>query len=69
MKKTAFIVPILCAFILFSKTPKSQDIIDASTLDHKIMAGYQGWFVANGDESGYGWNHWSGSGATPYYRM
>ncbi|MDA3824122.1 MAG: hypothetical protein PF450_16120 [Bacteroidales bacterium] len=37
----------------------SQDVVDATTLNNKIMAGYQGWFGAPGDGSGYGWIHWA----------
>jgi hypothetical protein len=38
--------------------------VDASTLDRKLMAGYQGWFTASGDGSPYDgqsdpWHHWS----------
>ena len=41
----------------------SQDVIDPTTLNNKIMAGYQGWFAAEGDGSGVGWRHWGrGSG-------
>ena len=44
----------------------SGDTVDAGTLDNKIMAGYQGWFMADGDGAGVGWRHWSdGSGNTP----
>lgn len=32
--------------------------VDPSTLDKKIMFGYQGWFACEGDGSDYGWNHW-----------
>lgn len=38
--------------------------VDASTLDGKMMAGYQGWFTTSGDGSGAGWRHWS-PGVTP----
>lgn len=34
--------------------------VDASTLYNKIMAGYQGWFNAEGDGAGKGWRHWAG---------
>ena len=33
--------------------------VDTSTLAGKLMAGYQGWFNAEGDGAGRGWNHWS----------
>jgi predicted phosphodiesterase len=42
------------------------DTVDAGTLNNKIMAGYQGWFNADGDGAGRGWRHWAdGSGNTP----
>lgn len=40
----------------------AQDVIDPTTLNNKIMAGYQGWFGAPGDGSGYGWIHWGDGG-------
>jgi hypothetical protein len=42
-------------------TDPGPNTVDASTLDGKIMAGYQGWFMAEGDGSGAGWRHWSPS--------
>jgi len=42
------------------------DTVDAGTLNNKIMAGYQGWFNAEGDGAGKRWRHWGdGSGNTP----
>lgn len=54
---------LLLLFILFGCFSKvfSQDVIDASTLNNKIMAGYQGWFAAEGDGAGEGWRHWGGN--------
>lgn len=37
----------------------AQDVVDPTALNNKIMAGYQGWFGAPNDGSGYGWIHWS----------
>jgi hypothetical protein len=33
--------------------------IDATTLRHKVLCGYQGWFRCPGDSTGEGWRHWS----------
>ena len=38
--------------------------IDASTLDHKVLIGYQGWFTCPSDDSGR-WTHWSRGVPTP----
>ena len=39
-------------------------VVDASTLDGKVLFGYQGWFRTPGDGSNVGWSHWS-RGAPP----
>ena len=39
--------------------------MDTSTLTGKLMAGYQGWFNAEGDGAGRGWNHWTQDRKTP----
>jgi len=36
--------------------------VDPSTLTGKIMAGYQGWFCADGDAAGMGWYHYQNRG-------
>ena len=33
--------------------------VDASTLDQKVICGYQGWFRCEGDGAGMGWTHWA----------
>ncbi len=33
--------------------------VDATTLRHKVLCGYQGWFRCPGDPAGVGWRHWS----------
>jgi hypothetical protein len=39
----------------------AQTVVDASTLNNKVMAGYQGWFMTSGDGSGANWRHWAPS--------
>lgn len=39
--------------------------LDFTTLNNKIMAGYQGWFNTPGDGNQYGWIHWSSGGQKP----
>jgi len=44
----------------------SGDNVDPSSLNGKVMFGYQGWFGANGDGlAGYGYRHWSQNAQTP----
>src|SRR5215471_14171781 len=40
-------------------TPNKGAEIDATTLRHKVLCGYQGWFRCPGDPAGEGWKHWS----------
>ena len=42
----------------------SRSNIDASSLHHKVLCGYQGWFRCPGDPSGEGWRHWSRNSQT-----
>ena len=65
MKKFTLYLFVLAVFFNTSYNSNAQDIVDPTTLDNKIMAGYQGWFNAAGDGSGYGWIHWSHAGAVP----
>ena len=39
------------------------DAVDATTLEGKVMAGYQGWFVAHDDGAGLGWTHYGAAAA------
>jgi hypothetical protein len=38
--------------------------VDATTLNGKLVCGYQGWYGAPGDEDNLGWSHWSSNGST-----
>jgi hypothetical protein len=37
----------------------SESGVDTRTLSGKVMVGYQGWFNAEGDGAGRGWQHWT----------
>jgi hypothetical protein len=39
--------------------PRKESAVDATTLRHKVLCGYQGWFRCPGDPAGVGWRHWS----------
>lgn len=39
--------------------PKQEAEIDAATLQHKFLCGYQGWFRCPADPARVGWRHWS----------
>jgi hypothetical protein len=40
--------------------------VDVSTLDGKVLCGYQGWFGAEGDGAGRGWGHWTKNRSKPF---
>jgi hypothetical protein len=39
--------------------PPRARVVDATTLRHKVVCGYQGWFRCPGDALDRGWRHWS----------
>ncbi len=39
--------------------PAPSSVIDATSLRHKVLCGYQGWFRCPGDPATEGWRHWS----------
>jgi hypothetical protein len=54
MRRVLMILIVFCVIL----KGKAQ-VIDATTLNNKIMAGYQGWFNAPDDGNEHGWIHWS----------
>jgi hypothetical protein len=61
------IVSVLAFIILIApeidagerSVPKKEVVIDATTLRHKVLCGYQGWFRCPDDPAKVGWRHWS----------
>jgi hypothetical protein len=60
----------LCALLsvlgvrLSSYAAGPDSVVDAGTIHHKIMCGYQGWFRCPGDAADMGWIHYSRNGKT-----
>jgi hypothetical protein len=47
------------AMLSIAIAANAQNAVDASTLDGKVLFGYQGWFRTPGDGANVGWSHWS----------
>src|SRR5262245_61057971 len=48
------------SFFVNGATAEAPDrVVDATTLRHKVLCGYQGWFRCPGDPAGEGWQHWA----------
>src|SRR3954447_17009666 len=43
---------------LLPYTGPSRSDVDATTLDGKVLCGYQGWFNTPGDGTSFGFTHW-----------
>jgi hypothetical protein len=56
--RTAPSASLALLLLLCGPTLRAADVVDPSTLDHKVLAGYQGWFTCPSDGSGK-WTHWS----------
>ena len=59
------VVVVLSAWVAFApdrglggEAPFAAPPIDATTLRHKVLCGYQGWFRCPGDPADEGWRHW-----------
>ena len=53
------LVALLPLAALAAPRPAAPPRVDASTVQGKVMAGYQGWFRCPGDAWNIGWVHWS----------
>ena len=56
--------PAAWSLVLWAAAAHAAGGVDASTLDHKVLIGYQGWFTCPEDGSGR-WTHWSRGVPTP----
>ena len=50
--------------LLVATSLLAADAVDSSTLEGKVLLGYQGWFTCPSDGSGR-WTHWSRGAPTP----
>ena len=50
---------LLALWTLLLIVSSAQAAVDTSTLNGKVMCGYQGWFNAEGDGAERGWVHWT----------
>ncbi|OWK38677.1 Glycosyl hydrolase family 99 [Fimbriiglobus ruber] len=57
-----FTAPSLPAVAEEAPPPRIKSPVDATTLHHKVLCGYQGWFRCPGDPARQGWRHWSRNG-------
>lgn len=68
MKRCLFVllvlafVPVTALAAEPSTNPSNPSVVDRSTLDGKVMCGYQGWFNCEGDGASLGWTHWARNG-------
>jgi hypothetical protein len=50
----------LACFVLLAASVHAADSVDASTLEGKVLFGYQGWFGCPSDgPPARGWSHWA----------
>ena len=62
LMKTIFSAVIALLMMSPFSAAESEGVIDSTTLRHKLLCGYQGWFACPGDGSNIGWCHWSNHG-------
>jgi len=61
----ATITSVAGFYIWSSAAATDELVVDSSTLEKKIMAGYQGWFYTDSDGGLNRWQHWSDARTTP----
>jgi hypothetical protein len=62
--KNYFAIALIGICSSFCVRGAAVDTVDSSTIDKKVLVGYQGWFLCPTDPSGWNrWGHWSSNGA------
>ena len=64
MRRAPWLLVLVLAGVPSAAGVAENDEIDAATLRHKILCGYQGWFRCPGDVANEGWQHWSRDAGT-----
>ena len=63
MTRYRILSSVIFLFICDVTTPADEPaVVDARTLHHKVLCGYQGWFRCPDDPAKQGWRHWSRDG-------
>ena len=60
------IILLSFVFAVVEHASAASSKVDATTLDGKVMCGYQGWFNTPDDGMGLGWMHWAKSRRRPF---
>src|SRR5436190_6984586 len=62
IRRFAFLTAVILSASVAARVGETPPAVDATSLHHKVLCGYQGWFRCPGDAAGKGWRHWSRSG-------
>src|SRR3954464_954292 len=62
IRSLAFLATLVLVVSVPVRAADAPAAIDATTMHHKVLCGYQGWFRCPGDPADKGWRHWSRSG-------
>jgi hypothetical protein len=63
--KSLLAFALLAALPLATHADDYPQVVDASTIHHKVLCGYQGWFCCPSDGSNLGWVHWGNINSGP----
>ncbi|MGB7345872.1 MAG: glycoside hydrolase family 71/99-like protein [Pirellulaceae bacterium] len=56
----------LCMATVLCVSQSPAQVVDRTSLNEKVMCGYQGWFNCPGDDADLGWTHWAKNSRKPF---